>query len=102
MPLAAIVPLENEIDVEFGMAVRVGVPQPDGGVLIVVTLICAGAEGKLSKKLIPLTAVVDVLVKVKDRVEVPPSGMEVGANDLEMLTGEDMEAIRVEKEKSLL
>src|SRR3972149_12153014 len=104
LPLAATLPLENEIEAAPATGAKVGVPHPE--VLAPVglaTTMAPGEVGNVSLKFRSLMTTPFGLLIVKVRVEVPPITVGSGANDFEMVTrvGLMMTAIRALVAKSL-
>ncbi len=97
VPLAAIVPSEKAMEEAPAAGEKMGAPQPAVAALGgLATTIAPGEAGKVSSKLIPLTAAALGLVMVKVKRETPPSLVGSGLNFLAMvrLDGSTMAAMR--------
>jgi hypothetical protein len=101
LPVAALVPFENEMEAAPAVGEKVGVPQPLVEVTTgVVATIFPGEVGKVSVKLTLLRATPFGLCKIKVSVDVPLTEVSLGVKALEMVTleGSMIAAMRPETE----
>src|SRR3972149_11365349 len=78
-PLGAIVPLEKEMEGAPGVGARVGDPHPAVEAPVgLATTMAPGEVGNVSLKLTPLSATPFGLLRVKVRVEAPPTTLGLG------------------------
>ena len=102
--LLAATPPEKVMEVAPALGENEGDTQPNEVVAsgVLATLIWAGEVGSVSIKLTPVAAVSLELVIAMDKVEVLPLVIETGLKDLDIDSGEVMEANRAFAEKSAL